>query len=187
MRRIRAGGCHNCGARCGSIGGRVFLDRPDSAAAILMACQTADLFMDLGQRCMAWVRVLPESFQPRPGPGKSQLFFCGRCGTCAGGEELGGNGNFVFLLVFGCGNEDDEALAVDAAGVDGNRLTQTQAALINDGAAGAVTDVPSKETSRVPTLGRGVARGMRCRERRGVLVSGGFCASFLRRACGCGR
>ncbi len=54
-------------------------------------------------------------------------------------------------------------------------------------------DVPGHRISlalsaiRVPTLGRGVVRGMPCRGRRGVLVSGGFCAFCLRRASGCGR
>jgi len=40
------------------------------------------------------------------------------------GEESGGDGNFARLVVFGFGNVDDEALAVDVAGFDGERLAE---------------------------------------------------------------
>ena len=43
-------------------------------------------------------------------------------------EELGGDGNFVGFAILGVGNVDDEALAVDVAGLDGEGFAQTQAA-----------------------------------------------------------
>lgn len=57
------------------------------------------------------------------------------------GKELGGDGNFARLAVFGLGNVDDEALAVDVFGLDGERFVEAQAALIDDGAKGTVTTV----------------------------------------------
>lgn len=57
------------------------------------------------------------------------------------GEELGGDGNFAGFAVFGVGDVDDEALAVDVAGLDGEGFTQAQSALIDDGKEGAVAAV----------------------------------------------
>ena len=103
------------------VGGEVvvlFAIRPHSALATLMAAQTEALFMGLGLRCMAWRRVMPELFQPRPTPGKSHSGLRWEARTCAGGaRSFGSDGNFARLVVFGLGNEDDEALAVDVAGV----------------------------------------------------------------------
>lgn len=56
-------------------------------------------------------------------------------------EELGGDGHFAGFAVFGLWNVDDEALAVDVAGFDGEGLAQAQATLIDDGAEGAVASV----------------------------------------------
>lgn len=44
-------------------------------------------------------------------------------------------------MVFGLGNVDDEALAIDVARLDGEGFAQPQAALIDDGEKGAVTTV----------------------------------------------
>lgn len=56
-------------------------------------------------------------------------------------EQLGRDGDFARLAVFGFGNVDDEALAVDVTGFDGEGFAQTQSALIDDGAEGAVASV----------------------------------------------
>lgn len=56
-------------------------------------------------------------------------------------EQLGGDGNFAGFAVFGLGNVDDEALAVDVAGLDGEGFAQAQSALIDDGAEGSVASV----------------------------------------------
>ena len=56
-------------------------------------------------------------------------------------EQLGGDGNFARFAVFGFGNVDDEALAVDVTGLDGERFAQAQSALIDDGAEGPVATV----------------------------------------------
>lgn len=56
-------------------------------------------------------------------------------------EELGGDGNFAGLAVFSVGDVDDEALAVDVAGLDGEGFAQAQSALIDDGAEGSVAAV----------------------------------------------
>ena len=57
------------------------------------------------------------------------------------GEELGSDGNFARLVVFGFGNVDDQTLAVDVAGFDGERLADAQPALIQDGEEGPVAPV----------------------------------------------
>ena len=56
-------------------------------------------------------------------------------------KELGGDGDFACLAVFGLGNVDDEALAIDVAGLDGERFVQAQSALIDDGAKGTIAPV----------------------------------------------
>ena len=57
------------------------------------------------------------------------------------GEELGGDGHFAGFAVFGVGDVDDEALAVDVPGLDGEGFAQAQSALIDDGKEGAVASV----------------------------------------------
>lgn len=57
------------------------------------------------------------------------------------GEEFGCDGNFAGLVVFGFGNVNDEALAIDVLGLDGKSLADAQAALIQDGEEGTVAAI----------------------------------------------
>ena len=47
------------------------------------------------------------------------------------GKELGGDGYFTGFAVFGLGNVDDEALAVDLTGLDGECFVEAQSGLID--------------------------------------------------------
>ena len=51
------------------------------------------------------------------------------------------DGDFARLAILGLGNVDNEPLAVDVLGLDVKRFGKTQAALVDDGAVGAVTSV----------------------------------------------
>ena len=82
------------------------------------------------------------------------------------GEEFGSDGNFARLAVFGLGNEDDETLAVDVAGFDGECLAQAQSALIDDGAVGTVASV-AKRAQEQGDLKPGVQEQAGCRLRAG--------------------
>lgn len=57
------------------------------------------------------------------------------------GEKPGSDGNFARLAILALGNVNDEPLAVDVAGLDGEGLAEAQSALIDDGAEGAVAPV----------------------------------------------
>lgn len=57
------------------------------------------------------------------------------------GKEFGRDGNFAGLVVFGFGNVNDEALAIDVLGLDGKSLADAQTALIQDGEESPVAPV----------------------------------------------
>ena len=56
-------------------------------------------------------------------------------------KKLGGDGNLARLAVFGLGNVDDEALAVNVTRLDGECFVEAQSALIDYGAKGTVAPV----------------------------------------------
>ena len=57
------------------------------------------------------------------------------------GKELGGDGNFTRLAGFGLEDVDDEALAVDVPGLDGECFVEAQSGLIDHGAKSTIAAV----------------------------------------------
>lgn len=58
--------------------------------------------------------------------------------------QLRSDGNLAGLAPLAVDDANDEALAVDVFGLDANRFTEAEAALINHGEVGAVTTVPER-------------------------------------------